>query len=90
MDSGRMTPRSSAPVESRVRGNAHARFGGRAGETDSPQGGHRAPTRPYTFAWLNRFRRLTIRYERRDDIHAAFLHLGSALICWSFCSDDFC
>jgi transposase len=34
-----------------------------------------------TLAWLARFRRLTIRYERRADIHEAFLHLGCALIC---------
>ncbi len=34
-----------------------------------------------TLAWLNRFRRLTIRYERRADIHDAFLKLGCALIC---------
>jgi transposase len=33
-----------------------------------------------TLAWLNRFRRLTIRYERRADIHQAFV-LGCALIC---------
>jgi hypothetical protein len=42
------------------------------------------------FSWLHRNRRLLVRYERRDDLHAAFLHLGSALICWTFCSDDFC
>ena len=36
-----------------------------------------------TMAWLNRFRRLTIRYERRDDIHEAFLSLGCALICFT-------
>ena len=35
-----------------------------------------------TLAWLNRFRRLTIRYERRADIHHAFLTLGCALICF--------
>lgn len=34
-----------------------------------------------TLAWLNRFRRLTIRYERRADIHEAFVTLGCALIC---------
>jgi IS5 family transposase len=34
-----------------------------------------------TLAWLNQFRRLTIRYERRQDIHAAFLSLGCALLC---------
>ena len=34
-----------------------------------------------TFAWFDQFRRLTIRYERRHDIHDAFLSLGCALIC---------
>jgi IS5 family transposase len=37
-----------------------------------------------TLAWLNRFRRLTIRYEHRADIHQAFLTLGCCLICWNF------
>jgi transposase len=36
-----------------------------------------------TFAWLNQFRRLAIRYERRRDIHQAFTVLGGALICWT-------
>jgi transposase len=35
-----------------------------------------------TFAWLNQFRRLRVRYDRRADIHEAFLSLGCALICW--------
>jgi len=39
-----------------------------------------------TLAWLNRFRRLTIRDERRADIHQAFLSLGCALICWNHLS----
>jgi transposase len=30
--------------------------------------------------WLARYRRLSVRYERRDDIHEAFLHLGCSLI----------
>jgi transposase len=42
------------------------------------------------FAWLHRNRRLLVRYERRDDLHEAFLHLGSALICWHFAADLFC
>ena len=37
-----------------------------------------------TMAWLSQYRRLTIRYERREDIHQAFLSLGCALICWNF------
>ena len=35
-----------------------------------------------TTSWLNRFRRLRIRYERRAELHLAFLHLGCALVCW--------
>jgi transposase len=34
-----------------------------------------------TIAWLHQYRRLRIRYERRDDIHEAFLAIGSSLIC---------
>lgn len=36
-----------------------------------------------TFAWINRFRRLAIRYERRLDIHHAFTALGCSLICFN-------
>jgi hypothetical protein len=35
-----------------------------------------------TIAWLHRNRRLLIRYERRPELHQAFLDLGCALICW--------
>jgi transposase len=35
-------------------------------------------------SWLNRFRRLKVRYERRADIHLAFLQLGCALISLRF------
>jgi transposase len=41
-----------------------------------------------TFAWLNQFRRLRVRYEKRADIHEAFLSLGCALICWHFLQVD--
>src|ERR1035437_3619717 len=41
-----------------------------------------------TFAWLNQFRRLRVRYEKRADIHEAFLSLGCALICWRFLRVD--
>jgi len=35
-----------------------------------------------TLAWLNQYRRLRVRYERRDDIHEALAILGCALITW--------
>lgn len=37
-----------------------------------------------TLAWLAKYRRLTVRYERRDDIHEAFLRLGCSLICLNY------
>jgi len=37
-----------------------------------------------TLAWLSRYRRLCVRYERRADIHEAFLLLACALICFSY------
>ena len=43
-----------------------------------------------TIAWLHQFRRLRIRYERRDDLHEAFLQLGCALICWNFLKPSLC
>ena len=39
-----------------------------------------------TLAWLSKYRRLTIRYERRDDIHEAFLRLGCSLVCLNYLS----
>jgi transposase len=35
------------------------------------------------FAWLFHYRRLRVRYERRDDIHDVFLTIGCVLMCWN-------
>jgi IS5 family transposase len=35
-----------------------------------------------TLAWLARYRRLTVRYERLAELRHALLILGCALICW--------
>ena len=42
-----------------------------------------------TLSWLNRYRRLKVRYERRADIHQAFVKLGCALIVWNY-AQRFC
>lgn len=36
-----------------------------------------------TQSWLFLHRRLRVRYEKRDDIHQAFLIIGCILICWT-------
>jgi transposase len=35
-----------------------------------------------TISWLHQYRRLRVRYERRADIHQAFLTIGCCLICF--------
>lgn len=35
-----------------------------------------------TLSWLHQYRRLRVRYERRDDIHEALLEIGCSLICF--------
>jgi transposase len=35
-----------------------------------------------TFAWLHQFKRLLVRYDRRAEIHEAFLALGCCLVCY--------
>lgn len=35
------------------------------------------------FEWLFTWRRLRVRYEKRDDIHQAFLIIGCVMICWN-------
>ncbi len=37
-----------------------------------------------TLAWLARYRRLAARYERRADIHQAFLTLACCLVCHGY------
>jgi transposase len=43
-----------------------------------------------TISWLHQYRRLRVRYERRSDIHKAFLTLGSVLICFKCLRGSFC
>ncbi len=43
-----------------------------------------------TLSWLHQYRRLRIRYERRADIHEAFLSLACSLICLRQLSSSFC
>jgi len=42
-----------------------------------------------TQALLHQFKRLRTRYDRRDDIHEAFLDLGCSAICWRRLANGF-
>ena len=43
-----------------------------------------------TLSWLHQFRRLRIRFDRRADIHQAFLTLAESLICLRLLPEGFC
>lgn len=43
-----------------------------------------------TISWLHQFRRMRVRYERRLDIHEAFLTIACVLICHRFLENSFC
>lgn len=44
-----------------------------------------------SLSWLHQNRRLRIRYEKRDDIHQAFLIIGCIKICWNhLANSSFC
>jgi transposase len=58
-------------------------------DDDSGLGESRWPVER-TLAWLNQNRRLRIRYERRPDIHQAFLTLACIKICASALFSRFC
>ena len=42
-----------------------------------------------TFAWLHHFKRLLVRYDRRHEIHHAFLALACCLICYRRLANSF-
>jgi transposase len=42
-----------------------------------------------TFAWLHHFKRLLVRYDRRHEIHEAFLAIGCCLVCFRRLSHSF-
>jgi transposase len=78
-DKGYDFPRSRGFLRGR---GIRPRIARRGVETSEKPGCHRWVVER-TLAWLARYRRLTIRYERRADIHEAFLLLACSLVCFN-------
>ena len=57
------------------------RIARRGVESSSHLGKHRWVVER-TFAWINQFRRLIVRYERHADLYRAFLVIAAAIICF--------
>lgn len=85
-DKGYASKKNRAALRSR---GITARIARKGVESKEKLGRHRWVVER-THSWLNRFRRLKIRYERRADIHEAFLKIGCALICLHIIERWFC
>jgi transposase len=53
----------------------------RRGVEDSSKLGRHRWKAERTLAWMNRYRRLTVRYERREDINIDFVTMAADMIC---------
>ncbi len=79
--------RTTATVRAAQAQGRIARRRGKKKDTSERLGRHRWVVERTTLAWLARCRRrLSVRYERRADIHEAFLYLGCSLICLNYLS----
>lgn len=79
-------PRCRRALRKRRIGNRIAR---RGIESSEPVG-RRRWVAERTLAWFSRFRRLTLRCERRADLFEAFHHPAATLISWRFVQRGFC
>jgi putative transposase len=63
---------------------AHVRARGEEAKAIKREAGFRARrwVVERTHSWLNRFRRILVRWEKRTDTYLAMLHLACALITW--------
>ena len=62
----------------------------RGGPDTGPSLDHQRWMVERTISWLHQFRRLRTRYERRCDIHQAFLSIACSLICFRTLDPLFC
>ena len=63
---------------------AHIRSRGEEAQALKREAGYRARrwVVERTHSWLNRFRRILVRWEKRADTYLAMLHLACGLITW--------
>lgn len=66
---------------------AHIRSRGEEAKTIKKRAGHKARrwVVERSHSWMNRFRRILVRWEKRADTYVAMLHLACAIITWRAC-----
>jgi transposase len=71
----------SPALPTRLPASAHQTTHRPARRRDQPEARGQRWVIERSFAWFNKFRRLTIRYERRLDMHHAFTSIACSIIC---------
>lgn len=66
---------------------AHIRARGEEAKAIKRRAGHKARrwVVERSHSWMNRFRRILVRWEKRADTYVAMLHLACAIITWKAC-----
>jgi putative transposase len=66
---------------------AHIRSRGEEAKAIKKRAGHKARrwVVERSHSWMNRFRRILVRWEKRADTYVAMLHLACAVITWKAC-----
>lgn len=80
---------SGKPAAAIMRARGYIPHVRQIGQETKPTRGRKHPARRWkverTHSWLNRFRKLLVRYEKKADNYLALLHCASAIICWRMC-----
>ena len=80
---------SGKPAAAIMRARGYVPHVRQIGQETKPVRGRKHPARRWkverTHSWLNRFRKLLVRYEKKADNFLGLLHCASALICWRMC-----
>jgi putative transposase len=80
---------SGKPAAAIIRRRGYIPHVKQIGQETKPIRGRRQPARRWkverTHSWLNRFRKLLVRYEKKADNFLGLLHCACALICWRMC-----
>jgi putative transposase len=80
---------SGKPAGVIIRARGYVAHVKQIGQETKPVRGRKQPARRWkverTHSWLNRFRKLLVRYEKKAANFLGLLHCAAALICWRMC-----
>ena len=80
---------SGKPAAAIMRSRKYTPHVRQIGQETKPMRGRKKPARRWkverTHSWFNRFRKILVRYEKKEENYLGLLHCAAALICWRMC-----